>query len=152
MIISSRREQKRFIKFGIVGAFGAVIDFGIFNLFLHLVKIKPLHASIVSFICAVVSNFLLNRYWTYPDSRSKRFRQQFIQFFLVSIVGLGIRSILFNPLERLFLSIANNSIPDNFFLTPEFIGYNLTLAILILIVMFWNFFANRFWTYNDVSS
>lgn len=152
MIISNRREQKRFVKFGIVGAFGAVIDFGIFNLLIHFMKVKPLHASIVSFICAVLSNFLLNRYWTYPDSRSKRFRQQFIQFFLVSIVGLGIRSILFNPLERLFLSVTNEIIPVNFFVTPEFIGYNLTLALLILIVMFWNFFANRFWTYNDVSS
>lgn len=152
MIISNRREQKRFIKFGIVGAFGAVIDFGIFNLLIHFMKFRPLHASVISFICAVVSNFLLNRYWTFPDSRSKRFRQQFIQFFLVSIVGLGIRSILFNPLEKIFLSVTNDIIPVNFFVTSEFIGYNLTLALLILIVMFWNFFANRFWTYNDVSS
>ncbi len=152
MIVSSRKEQKRFIKFGLVGAFGAIIDFGVFNLLIQFAKVKPIHASIVSFICAVLSNFLLNRYWTYPDSRSKRFRQQFIQFFLVSIVGLGIRSLLFNPMEKLFRSIADNTIPADFFLTPEVIGYNLTLAILILIVMFWNFFANRFWTYNDVSS
>ena len=152
MLISNRKEQKRFIKFGLVGAFGAVIDFGIFNLLIHVFDVEPIHASVVSFICAVLSNFFLNRYWTYPDSRSKRFRQQFIQFFLVSIVGLGIRSALFNPIENVFLSLAQKLIPDNFLFNPEFIGYNLTLAILILIVMFWNFFANRFWTYNDVSS
>jgi putative flippase GtrA len=152
MIISSRKEQKRFIKFGLVGAFGAIIDFGVFNLFIHFLKFKPLHASVISFICAVLSNFYLNRYWTYPDSRSKRFRQQFIQFFIVSIVGLGIRSVLFTPLEKVFLSLAQNFIPTDFVFTPEFFGYNFTLAVLILIVMFWNFFANRFWTYNDVSS
>ena len=27
---------------------------------------------------------------------------------------------------------------------------NITLAIAVIIVMFWNFFANRYWTYNDV--
>jgi len=120
MIISSRKEQKRFIKFGLVGAFGAIIDFGIFNLFIHFLKFKPLHASVISFICAVLSNFFLNRYWTYPDSRSKGFRHQFIQFFIVSIVGLGIRSVLFSPLEKVFLSLAQNFIPTDFiFSTPS---------------------------------
>jgi putative flippase GtrA len=150
MIISNRKEQKRFVKFGIVGAFGAIIDFGVFNLLIHFVKFKPFHASIISFICAVLSNFLLNRYWTYPDSRTKRFQQQFIQFSVVSLVGLGIRSLLFSPIEKLLLSIVNRIIPASFVLTPTFIGYNLTLAFLILVVLFWNFFANRFWTYNDV--
>lgn len=152
MLITNRKEQKRFIKFGLVGAFGAVIDFGIFNLLIHLVRFKPLHASIISFVCAVLSNFLLNRYWTYPDSRSKKFRRQFIQFAMVSIIGLGIRSLFFTPLENFFLSVADKIIPDTFMLSPAFFGYNFTLALLILIVMFWNFFANRFWTYNDVSS
>lgn len=151
MIINDRKEQKRFVKFGIVGAFGAIIDFGIFNLLIHFMKLIPFHASIFSFICAVFSNFLLNRYWTYPDSRTKRFRQQFIQFSIVSLVGLGIRSLLFSPIEKLLLSIANQIIPASFVLSPTFIGYNLTLALLILVVMFWNFFVNRFWTYNDVS-
>jgi len=151
MIISNRKEQKRFVKFGMVGAFGALIDFGVFNLIIHFMKFKPIHASIISFICAVLSNFLLNRYWTYPDSRTKRFQRQFIQFSVVSLVGLGIRSLLFSPIEKVLLSTANQIIPPSFLLTPTFIGYNLTLAFLILIVMFWNFFANRFWTYNDVS-
>ncbi len=151
MIIANRKEQKRFIKFGLVGAFGAIIDFAVFNLLIHFLKIIPVYASIVSFVCAVLSNFILNRYWTFPDSRTKRFRQQFIQFAIVSLVGLGIRSLLFSPIEKLFLSLATKFIPQPFVLSPTVIGYNLTLAFLILLVMFWNFFVNRFWTYNDVS-
>ena len=27
---------------------------------------------------------------------------------------------------------------------------NLSLAVAVLVVLFWNFFANRHWTYNDV--
>jgi putative flippase GtrA len=35
-------------------------------------------------------------------------------------------------------------------LTPEFLARNVTLAIAVGIVMLWNFFMNRYWTYNDV--
>ncbi len=152
MILTNKKEQVRFIKFGLVGAFGAIIDFAIFNLLIQLLNIKPLYASIVSFIYAVLSNFFLNRYWTYPDSRLKPFQHQFFQFFIVSIVGLGIRTVLFKPFENFFTSLTENLFPKTFFLTPTTIGYNLTLALLILIVMFWNFFVNRFWTYNDVGN
>jgi putative flippase GtrA len=30
------------------------------------------------------------------------------------------------------------------------VSQNLSLAASILIILFWNFFANRIWTYNDV--
>jgi len=33
---------------------------------------------------------------------------------------------------------------------PDVISDNLTLAIAVVIVMFWNFFVNRYWTYSDV--
>ena len=30
------------------------------------------------------------------------------------------------------------------------LGENAALAVSVVVVMFWNFFANRYWTYNDV--
>jgi putative flippase GtrA len=43
--------------------------------------------------------------------------------------------------------------PENrLILPPDVMGENLTLAIAVLIVLFWNFFVNRYWTYNDVES
>jgi putative flippase GtrA len=35
-------------------------------------------------------------------------------------------------------------------LTTEFMGHNGALAIAVLVVMMWNYFVNRYWTYNDV--
>jgi putative flippase GtrA len=32
----------------------------------------------------------------------------------------------------------------------KLLSYNVTLAIAVIIVMFWNFFINRYWTYGDV--
>jgi putative flippase GtrA len=33
-----------------------------------------------------------------------------------------------------------------------FLGHNFSLAIAVVVVMMWNFFVNRFWTYSDVMS
>jgi putative flippase GtrA len=35
-------------------------------------------------------------------------------------------------------------------LRPEFLAKNCTLAVAVGVVMLWNFFVNRYWTYNDV--
>ncbi len=150
MILSNTQERTRFLKFAAVGAFGAVIDFGFFNLFTSLMGIPAIVSSGLSFILAVASNFVFNRYWTYPDSRSKSLARQAVQFLLISLVGMGIRLVLFALLEIPLINLAENMLP-NIGLTPTFIGHNFTLAFAILVVMMWNFIANRYWTYNDVS-
>ena len=66
-IITSPQERTRFLKFMAVGVFGAVVDFGIMNLFSKLFSLTLVWAGTVSFTCAVVSNFIWNRYWTYND-------------------------------------------------------------------------------------
>ena len=73
MILTENKERVRFLKFATVGAMGAVIDFGVMNMMTHLFDMKLVYAGTISFICAVISNFTLNRYWTYPDSRSTSF-------------------------------------------------------------------------------
>lgn len=144
-----KKEQSRFLRFAMVGAFGAIVDFGIFNSLTHFFPISAVAASVISFIAAVFSNFTWNRYWTYPDSRSKHVAHQLIQFLVISFIGLAIRTPLFAYLEKItiqYFSKPTFQLP----FTPTFIGHNLSLAISIVVVMLWNFFANRFWTYADV--
>ena len=149
MITANPKERTRFLKFATVGAIGAVIDFGIFNFLTISNLVSPVIASVISFIVAVISNFLGNRYWTYPDSRTKSIRRQGTQFVLVSLVGLAIRTPLFAFLEIVFTNLGKRIIPPNT-LSPIFVGHNLALASAIIVVMLWNFFANRLWTYSDV--
>jgi putative flippase GtrA len=148
-IVTNKKEQTRFIRFAIVGAIGAVVDFTIFNLLAVIFPDgKNLVFQSISFTAAVISNFLWNRYWTYPDSRSKRFSRQLTQFFVVNTIGLVIRTFIYSGFEYLFIKICSTipSLP----LTAEVISKNLALAGAIGIVMIWNFFINRIWTYNDV--
>lgn len=147
-VFTKAQERSRFFRFAIVGTIGAVVDFGIFNLLISLLHTPAIIASGISFVAAVLSNFFWNRFWTYPDSRSKHLLHQLVQFGVVSLLGLMIRLGLFALLEKPLIALAEQFIPN--IVTPTFIGHNLTLAIAILIVMLWNYFANRYWTYNDV--
>lgn len=149
MILTNPKERTRFLRFATVGAIGAVVDFGIFNLVNWLTPLAAIWASVISFGAAVVSNFLWNRYWTYPDSRSKSVSFQMFQFLIVSVIGLGIRVLLFALLENFLIRLSGLILPANF-LSPVFVGHNLTLALAIVVVMLWNFLANRYWTYCDV--
>ena len=149
--ITDPQERTRFIRFAIVGSIGALVDFGTFNLFSSVFHLHHILSSILSFTAAIISNFTWNRYWTYPDSRSKPISRQLFTFSLVNVLGLGIRTPLFailsGPLATLFgiLKIPGlSSFPD------ETLGHNAALAVAILVVMMWNYFVNRYWTFNDI--
>ncbi len=153
MIINNPKEQKRFLKFAVVGLFGAVVDFGVFNLLTHFVAMPAVVASVISFIAAVFSNFTWNRYWTYPDSRTKKISVQLTEFGIISLIGLAIRTPLFVLLENAlgsFFVTLHAPIISSF--DPIFLGHNLALAIAVIVVMFWNFFINRYFTYGDVKA
>ena len=149
MILTDTKERNRFFKFALVGTLGAVIDFGVMNLLSHFVDMDLVYAGTISFICAVISNFVWNRIWTYPESRSRPLLNQLGMFFLVNLAGIAIRVPILHylepPLLRFFEGIFHTS-----YNSAEFYAKNLTLAVAVGIVMLWNFFVNRYWTYNDI--
>ena len=133
------KELRRFVKFALVGALGALIHFTLLN-FLKGVWGWPLiWANIVAVTAAIISNFIWNRLWTFPESRSRKKRKQLPRFFLVNIIGLTINTLIVVVLDAL--------------LAP-FIGepwsYNIALAVAIGVVLIWNFGANRLWTYRGL--
>ena len=153
-------EITRFLKFSVVGTIGFVIDFGLFNLLAGTLGMGSIPASGISFVVAVTNNFILNRYWTYPDSRSKRISQQAIQFAIVSVLGVGIRFLIFFFFEDMMIRIGATflqqlpgtllpQIPVINAITAVRLGQNLTLSLAVVVVLFWNFFVNRIWTYSD---
>jgi putative flippase GtrA len=149
-----RKDIVRFLKFSIVGSMGAVVDFGTLYLLHALLGLNIVLANTISFTAAVLSNFLWNRYWTYPDSRSKPVRTQLLQFFVVNALGWGINTgilvLLRSPAVSLVGAITINLERP---VTPDLVyrvGYNLAKVLATAVVLFWNFFVNRFWTYSDV--
>jgi putative flippase GtrA len=148
-VITNPVERERFFKFMVVGAFGAVVDFGTANILTHFLGLALVIAGTISLCCAIVSNFIWNRYWTYPDSRSKALGHQLGMFAAVNLAGVVIRVPILNFGEPIMLRFFSQraALPP---LSPEFAARNATLAVAVGIVMLWNFFVNRYWTYNDV--
>lgn len=149
MILAGNRERVRFLKFATVGALGALIDFGVMNLMTHLFSLRLVYAGSISFVCAVVSNFTLNRYWTYPDSRSRHFLHQLGMFFLVNAIGIGFRIPILHYVEPPMAVVVEQvtHVPE---VAAHLMAKNATLGLAIAIVLIWNFFINRYWTYNDI--
>src|SRR5690606_7014467 len=117
-------------------------------------------ATTVAFCAAILNNFAWNRFWTYPDSRTRSIRRQLAQFAFISFVGWLGRTIwisaAYQTMGRIFMPvflpliqvIRPNYIPSA---TAEAkLGTVIAMVFGIVVVMFWNFFANRYWTYNDV--
>jgi len=134
-----RHEFKRFFKFAIVGTVGFMIDVSVLNI-MHKVAGWPLvAANSLSFTLAVLSNFTWNRLWTFPESRTRRKRRQLPQFTLVNVIGLMINTIVLLTIKALL----SHFVPDPF-------DYNLAKVTATIVVLFWNFGANRLWTYRGL--
>jgi putative flippase GtrA len=86
----------------------------------------------------VVSNFVWNRLWTFPESRERRLLPQLVQFSLVSLGGYAINQVIFLGLDSLYFHVWGT------------LGYNISKAIAIVVVLFWNFGMNRVWTYRGI--
>ena len=147
--IFNQKERVRFFRFAVVGVIGAVIDFGTMNLLTRVFDASLVFAGTISFISAIISNFIWNRYWTYPESRSRSIAKQLTMFFAVNLAGMLIRIPILHyvepPMHTFF-----NGFTLNLPVDADFLAKNFTLALAVGIVMLWNFFANRYWTYNDV--
>jgi putative flippase GtrA len=160
MIGFKPKEAERFAKFLVVGTIGFIIDFGTLTFLVEVVDLPGIVsensqfsetvgliiANTISFTLAVLSNFTLNRYWTYPESRGKRKRVQLPQFTVVSVIGL----ILNNTILALTTPLFGWLIDTTPFLRGSIDGYIPAKILATVVVLFWNFFINRYWTYSNV--
>jgi putative flippase GtrA len=83
-------------KFGAVGLVGFAVDVTVFNLLRttvfdpHLVHAGPIYAKVVSTVLAILANWVGNRYWTFRNDRQSQTLREGIEFFAVSLAGMGI--------------------------------------------------------------
>src|SRR4029078_13635025 len=83
----------KFLKFGVVGASGMVVDFGFTFLLKEKVRLQKYVANAFGFTLAVISNYTFNRLWTF-ESMNLKVISEFSSFALVALVGLGINSLI----------------------------------------------------------
>ena len=123
-----------FIKYSLVGLSGVVINLGLYALLTRYFELSQLIAPIISIESALVSNFILNNYWTFGRRFSvSRIRVKFIKFHLVSGLAAIINYLIF---LILLLSFGMYDIYAN--------------LIVIAIAAVFNYLINTNWTWKKI--
>ncbi len=125
----------RFIKFGIVGTSGIAVNTGVLWLLKGLLGVPLSVAPIFAIGTAVFSNFLLNNYWTWNESKQIRkhsFIHRLWRYYLAASLGALINYIT-------LLSLTN-------YLDIHYLIANLTG---IFLGMASNFMLGEFWVFKE---
>jgi putative flippase GtrA len=132
----SNKEIQRFSRFLAVGMVGTILDFSLLTL-LKLAGLPTVIANSFSFTVGLLNNFTLNRLWTFSDGVQTDWRKQFVQFTLVSLLGLALNNFIVLSLENVLGNLLGQ---------PAW-GYLPAKVVATGMVVFWNYFANRMWTF-----
>lgn len=133
--IAQRRGVKQFIKFGVVGLSGLLVNLVIFTV---LQRLDPLHSQAmhynvlysIAFLAGGVSNYWLNRIWTFRSSGHAL--HEGAKFLTVSVVAL-VAGLLVSAL-----------------VAPYFGHGHKTWFLGTVAGIFVNFFVNKYWTFKHV--
>ncbi|MDW3197570.1 MAG: GtrA family protein [Cytophagales bacterium] len=119
----------KLLKFGLVGLSGMAIDFGATYLLKEHAKLHKYIANGVGFSLAATNNFYWNKVWTFEDTNVE-VTQQYLSFVIVSLIGLGINTLVLIVLEK--------RMEVNFYFAK---------IVAIMVVVLWNFTMNYLFTF-----
>lgn len=81
-------------KFGVVGAFNAVLDIALFNLLHFRLGVGPLTSKTIATAVAATSSYFMNRHWSFAHRARTTFRREYLLFFFLNAVGLLIALVV----------------------------------------------------------
>ena len=85
--IVNHTEIKRFVKFGIVGGSGILVNMGFLWFFTEVVGFYYLLSSVLAIALAMISNFIWNDLWTWHDRGKSGIKAYFIRMFKFCLVS-----------------------------------------------------------------
>lgn len=119
----------KFIKFGVVGCSGMIVDFGVTYLLKEKAKLNKFLSNSAGFVLAATNNYIWNRLWTF-HSKNEDIPVEYLSFFIISLIGLGI--------NNLTIYLLADRLKWNFYFSK---------LCATAIVMVWNFTMNLFFTF-----
>lgn len=93
-----KRNSPKLIRFGLVGAIGAIINFVVYYILVSFVHFSVNAGAIMAFFFAVTHNYVLNHVWTFDEENQQKpiNTQQYIYYFAGNIFGLLINLLVLN--------------------------------------------------------
>ena len=127
------RNLEDFMKYSLVGVSGVFVNLGLYFLLTRYYEISELVAPLIAIESALISNFILNNFWTFGKRITQsRIRVKFVKFHLVS----GFSALInYSAFLTLFLVFGLYDILANL------IGIGLAAIV--------NYLINSNWTWKD---
>ncbi|HEX8833732.1 MAG TPA: GtrA family protein [Abditibacteriaceae bacterium] len=133
---------RQFVKFCIVGVSNLALDLGVsYILTFHFLMWWPA-AKTLSFLIAVTNSFFWNSRWTFRAVDKARQKQQYALFVLINVVGWMLNLTI---MKSVFWALTRSWDMTH----PTKPMWLLASFIATAIVVSWNFFANRHWTFKQ---
>lgn len=89
----------KFLKFGLVGFTGLVIDFGITWICKEKLNLNKYVANGFGFLFGVTNNYFLNKYFTF-DNHNPEIGLQFLSFLIIAVIGFSINTGFLYSLQK----------------------------------------------------
>lgn len=155
--IHRNKDVRQFVKFCIVGGSSFVVNAISLYVLYYMLHAPYVPALTLAFVISVCNGFVLNRHWTFKEAKGQAAHDQYVKFMLVNIVGYVLNTIisvlviahftngtghghgLMTVASQIVLGTAKT-------VYPKKLVYGACL-IAASVVVFWNFFANRLWTF-----
>lgn len=131
----SAKNIKQFLSYIGVGGTAAIVEWVSFTVFVSLIGVPYLPATIFAFLLATTANWILGRMFTFKEStyKEKRIKEAVLVFF-VSAIGLGFNMLLM----YLFVDVIGMSTN---------IQQTIAKVIATGIVFIWNYLSRKMWIY-----
>jgi len=85
-----RLLRSRFLKYGLVGCTGLIVDMGLFYVLHEMFEVNYIVTNIISSTFGVINNFMLNSLITFKVKDKLLIR--FASFYLIALVGMALSS------------------------------------------------------------
>ncbi|SEN00222.1 Putative flippase GtrA (transmembrane translocase of bactoprenol-linked glucose) [bacterium A37T11] len=107
-----------------------LVDFGVTYVCKEKLGLHKYLANSLGFVLATISNYFLNRYWTFMANGHEARLMEFSKFFIIAVIGLAVNNAI--------VYVLNDRLKINFYLAK--LG-------AVALVSIWNFLANYMYTF-----
>lgn len=131
------------LRYGISGVVGALIQTTALYIWISVLGLQRTYllGVVFGFVLALITVFMLQKYWAFRDRGPTRTSQQFISYTLIALIGLVLNTGLFAVAKTLF----------QLFSLDFFHRWYLIVEILIIVlVSAFSFCMNFFFTFRPM--
>ena len=145
-------------KFVLVGGFNTLVDWGVLAFLIYLFSsyffagpqdtifvvfgmtfvFYTMYKSI-SFVVASINSYFWNKFWTFKRETTENISKEFLQFFLVTIIGFLVNVVIASSIFRYMPPVAGLSVNQ---------WSMLAAVVATAISMIWNFIGYKFIVFN----